>query len=49
LNIKNSTFATKLMEATVPAGVQANTTHPLQRIDAQVPSGLVSITVDIVE
>jgi hypothetical protein len=49
LNIKNSTFATKLLEATVPAGVQANTTHPLQRIDAQVPSGLVSITVDIVE
>jgi hypothetical protein len=38
-----------LFEATVPAGVQANTTHQLQKIDAQVPSGLVSITVDIVE
>jgi len=42
-------FSIKLFEGTVPAGVQANSTHQLQRVDAQLPSGVVSIKVDLVE
>jgi hypothetical protein len=33
----------------VPAGVQANTTYQLQRMEVQVPKGVVAIKVDVVE
>ena len=48
-NIYPLSFSYVILEGTVPAGVQANTTHTLQSSGAQVPSGVVSIKVDIVE
>jgi len=42
-------FLFTIFEGTVPAGVQGNSTHAFQRLDAQVPSGVVSIEVDLVE
>jgi hypothetical protein len=44
-----TSYLFELFEGTIPAGVQANTTHQLQKIDAPVPTGVVSIKVDIVE
>lgn len=42
-------YLTVLFEGTVPAGVQSNSTHQLVNTNADVPQGMVSITVDIVE
>lgn len=38
-----------LFEGTVPAGVQANSSHQLVYTDPPIPQGMVSITVDVVE
>ena len=42
-------FSYVILQSIIPADVQANSTHTLTRTDAQIPTGLVSIEVDIVE